>query len=86
MNLIEKIDKMLLDSTVVGGSYIGGTTTSIVGSQQTRTGAEETNPIVTMQQKEPFNKKPVKFSTLLGGYVPKDKAPDEETLFWSMRV
>jgi len=69
MDLLEKIDKILVETTVVGGSYISGNT-SITGSQQTRAVGGYNQEITIMQQKEKDNKLAVKFNNILGAYVP----------------
>ena len=77
--IIDRIDKLLIgEMTVVGGSYIAGTTTNIVGSQQTRAVGDYTQAIEIMQQKEPYNRMSVKFDSILGAFVPKEKQPDVE--------
>ena len=73
MKLIDRIDKLLIgEMSVVGGSYIAGTTINVIGSQQTRAHGDYTQAIEIMQQKEPDNKNAVKFDSILGAYVPKE--------------
>jgi hypothetical protein len=69
-DITSRIDKLLIETTVVGGSYVAGTTTNIVGSGQTRAVGDYTQFITIMQQKEPDNKRAVKFNKLLGAFVP----------------
>lgn len=77
MNLIDRIDKLLIgEMSVVGGSYIAGTTINIIGSQQTRAHGDYTQAIEIMQQKEPDNKNAVKFDSILGAFVPREKQQD----------
>jgi hypothetical protein len=72
------------ESSVVGGSYVNGTTVNIIGSQQTRTGGTIRRDIVNLARKEPveiemddkteeniFGRKGLTFSKFLGAYVPK---------------
>lgn len=75
--LIDRIDKLLIgEMSVVGGSYIAGTTINVIGSQQTRAHGDYTQAIDIMQQKEPDNKNAVKFDSILGAFVPREKQQD----------
>ena len=75
--LIDRIDKLLIgEMVVVGGSYIDGTTINVIGSGQTRAHGDYTQAIEIMQQKEPDNKNAVKFDSILGAFVPREKQPD----------
>ena len=67
MDILEKIDKLILETTFVSG---------IVGSGQTRAVGGYDQTIKIMQQKEPDNKKAVKFSSLLGAFVPSEWESD----------
>jgi hypothetical protein len=69
--IINRIDKLLIETIVVGGSYIAGTTVNIIGSGQTRAHGDYTQSINIMQQKEPNNKLAVKFNKVLGAFVPR---------------
>ena len=69
--IINRIDKLLIEAIVVGGSYIAGTTVNIIGSGQTRAVGDYTQSITIMQQKEPDNKLSVKFNKILGAFVPR---------------
>ena len=71
--IINRIDKLLIETIVVGGSYIAGTTVNIIGSGQTRAVGDYTQAITTMQQKEPYNKNAVKFNKILGAFVPREQ-------------
>jgi len=75
--LIDRIDKLLIgEMSVVGGSYIAGTTINVIGSQQTRAHGDYTQSIEIMQQKEPDNKNAVKFDSILGAFVPREQQLD----------
>ena len=75
--LIDRIDKLLIgEMSVVGGSYIAGTTINVIGSQQTRANGDYTQSIEIMQQKEPDNKNAVKFDSILGAFVPREQQLD----------
>ncbi len=76
MDITEKIDKLLIETIVVGGSYIAGTTVNIIGSGQTRAHGDYTQAIDIMQQKEPDNKNAVKFNKILGAFVPREQQQD----------
>jgi hypothetical protein len=69
--IINRIDKLLVEMSVVGGSYIGGTTVNVIGSGQTRAVGDYGQSITIMQQKEPDNKLAVKFNKILGAFVPR---------------
>ena len=70
------------ESSVVGGSYVGGTTTNIIGSGQTRVWGfkqgsmpelNRKNPIedeMDDKTKENMDRKSLKFNKLTGAYVP----------------
>ena len=79
--------------SVVGGSYLGGTTVNIVGSQQTRVWGVKRNSIIDLDRKnkpefisadktiENLGRKGLKFNHILGAYVPEpeeDITPDDE--------
>lgn len=66
-NILERIDKLILETSF---------SAAVVGSGQTRVHGDYTQDITIMQQKEPFNKEPVRFSKLLGAFVPREKQPD----------
>ena len=75
--LIDRIDKLLIgEMSVVGGSYIAGTTINVIGSKQTRAHGDYTQSIEIMQQKEPDNKNAVKFDSILGAFVPREQQLD----------
>lgn len=75
--LIDRIDKLLIgEMSVVGGSYIAGTTINVIGSQQTRAHGDYTQAIDIMQQKEPNNRNAVMFNKILGAFVPRKQQPD----------
>jgi len=77
MNLIDRIDKLLIgEMSVVGGSYIAGTTINVIGSQQTRAHGDYTQAIEIMQQKEADNKNALKFDSILGAFVAREKQQD----------
>lgn len=67
MDLLERIDKLILETTFSAG---------IIGSGQTRVHGDYTQSIVIMQQKEPDNKNAVKFNSLLGAFVPSEWESD----------
>lgn len=71
------------ESSVVGGSYLSGTTVNIVGSGQTRVWGDRLGWMVDLDRKEPVEKeiadkakqniemrKGLQFSNILGAYVP----------------
>jgi hypothetical protein len=76
--LIERIDKLLIDSIVVGGGYIDGTTVNIIGSGQTRAIGGYDQSITVMKQKNSGNIKPVNFNSILGAFVPDENEEQEE--------
>lgn len=78
------------ESSVVGGSYVSGTTTNIVGSGQTRVWGVKRNDIVDLARKEPvtdekddptetniLGRKGLKFDKESGAYVPELWRDDE---------
>lgn len=74
--------KYIKETSVVGGSYISGTTTNIVGSRQTRTWGAEKHRIIDLDRKnkleiispdatiENLGRRGLKFNHLLGAYTP----------------
>lgn len=83
----DKIKKVCVPSkneaSVVGGSYLGGTTVNIIGSRQTRAGFTMKRNIVDLARKEPveiemedptdtniLGRKGLKFDMKSGAYVP----------------
>ena len=71
------------EMSVVGGSYLGGTTVNIIGSGQTRVWGEKHHWMIDLDRKEPVVKeipdkakqniemrKGLRFDKLLGAYVP----------------
>jgi hypothetical protein len=70
------------EMSVVGGSYLGGTTVNIIGSQQTRTWGRSNKEIINLDRKnkpefisadktiENLGRKGLKFNHILGAYVP----------------
>lgn len=74
--------KYLGESSVVGGSYIAGTTINIIGSGQTRTVGTRRQEIVDLARKNKMNiispdktvenlgRRGLKFNHVLGAYVP----------------
>ena len=75
-DITERIGKLLIETIVVGGSYISGTTINVIGSQQTRAVGDYTQAIEIMQQKEPDNKNAVRFNKILGAFVPREQQQD----------
>ncbi len=90
----DKIKKVCVPSkneaSVVGGSYLGGTTVNIIGSGQTRTWSMEKRNIVDLARKEPvenevddptetniLGRKGLKFDKNSGAYVPSLWGKDE---------
>jgi len=74
--------KYLGESSVVGGSYIAGTTINIIGSGQTRTVGTRRQEIIDLARKNKMNiispdktvenlgRRGLKFNHVLGAYVP----------------
>jgi len=71
------------ESSVVGGSYIAGSTVNIVGSGQTRVWGDRLRWMIDLDRKEPVEeeipdkaeqniemRKGLKFNNILGAYVP----------------
>lgn len=71
------------ESSVVGGSYISGTTSNIIGSQQTRTGFTTKRKIIDLDRKEKvevemedptdtniIGRKNLKFNKKSGAFIP----------------
>jgi hypothetical protein len=90
--LIKKYEKKgyVVETSVVGGSYIGGTTTNIVGSGQTRVWGVKRGIMTDLARKEPvtdkrddpaetniLGRKGLKFDKKLGAYVPSLWSEDE---------
>lgn len=79
------------ETSVVGGSYISGTTTNIIGSGQTRVGTPRNQKMVDMRRKEPIDterhdptrtnidgRKGLKFNSILGAYLPRENGEGYE--------
>jgi hypothetical protein len=72
----------LQEMSIVGGSYISGTTVNIIGSGQTRTWGEKRGSIIDLDRKnkkevvsadatiENLGRRGLKFNHILGAYVP----------------
>ena len=78
------------EASVVGGSYLSGTTINIIGSGQTRTVGRKVNDILDLARKEPveaemddptqtniIGRKGLKFDKNSGAYVPELWGKDE---------
>jgi hypothetical protein len=85
--IYDKIKKICVPSkknetSVVGGSYVGGTTTNIIGSGQTRVWGNKQGAMPELNRKNPvegemddktkenMNRKSLKFNKLTGAYTP----------------
>lgn len=79
----KKVCVPINESSVVGGSYVDGTTSNIIGSAQTRTGYTYKNRIINLARKEPIEdeyddetmsnilgRKSLKFNKDSGAYIP----------------
>lgn len=72
----KKVCVPIEESSVVGGSYISGTTINIVGSGQTRAVGNKNNTIDVLRVKEP--EKVTRWNSLLGAYLVDDEDLEEE--------
>lgn len=81
---------IIKEMSVVGGSYISGTTVNIIGSGQTRTWGRSNKEIINLDRKnksefisadktiENLGRKGLKFNHILGAYVPDQWGEEED--------